>query len=808
MARPNVARRVFAALRRALPIPDQRETRGRLFFNLGPFKLGRRTSRIEQLQAYAGWVAAAVNAISLDVRQARWMLGRVTGPNERDFDPFPGAIPGVLIQPFRLETFGHFVQLSVKHLDLTGEFFWNLVTDSDLPGGRILGMQVIPPHHITEPVFDEDANRFVGWRFNDGRANRVLPFEDVVWQRYPHPIEQFRGASPVEQVALSHDMDLFAKAYGTQMIEGGGLPPGVLTLDDEVDESQAEIIKARWRRQRQNVDDISVLGQGATFAKTGAFLDDLVFMDLARLNRDQVLSIYGVPAAKLGLIEDVNRANADSVNREYARNALKPRFSFIAESINTYVIPRLEDLEGQEFRFENPVDPDQEFQLERANNGWEQGLITADEYRQETKRDPLGDENGGALYKDSGRLRGELREEERPPPPGPGQPNDDSEDDDRNANGRRRDLPPVIIVNSPSPFRIPKAIDAAEPIDIEAEVTRYFEQINVPTTTGDAALEGLRARGLLPANMPLSDRQLRDGANRFRVQQGAIEREVAAGLRRLWAAEKDAVVKRIRELKNAPRIDSRMMVGPPDILDCHERQELSNRGVGEATIWRAHSIFDADGPNGTDIECDLLDQIFNRQERSWSNAVAGWIQDGYRRGWRLLREDTGRQLLQFSRVEREVSMLATREAPDKVRALRATTRRRVAAAVAAAVAAGFTVARIAQDVARLYDSFRGSRVQTVSRTETAEYVNRGKQLHESEATTALGVRLRNTWTAILDERVRDAHEAAHTQARFLGTAFDVGDEKLLHPHDPDGSPGNVINCRCTLIAEFVQTDDQ
>jgi hypothetical protein len=30
--------------------------------------------------------------------------------------------------------------------------------------------------------------------------------------------------------------------------------------------------------------------------------------------------------------------------------------------------------------------------------------------------------------------------------------------------------------------------------------------------------------------------------------------------------------------------------------------------------------------------------------------------------------------------------------------------------------------------------------------------------------------------------------------------FDVGGEQLMYPGDPDGgSPGNTINCRCTVL---------
>lgn len=58
------------------------------------------------------------------------------------------------------------------------------------------------------------------------------------------------------------------------------------------------------------------------------------------------------------------------------------------------------------------------------------------------------------------------------------------------------------------------------------------------------------------------------------------------------------------------------------------------------------------------------------------------------------------------------------------------------------------------------------------------------------------------WLATLDDRVREEHEAAHGQVVPLNAAFEVGGELLEYPGDDAGSAGNVINCRCTMIAHL------
>lgn len=54
------------------------------------------------------------------------------------------------------------------------------------------------------------------------------------------------------------------------------------------------------------------------------------------------------------------------------------------------------------------------------------------------------------------------------------------------------------------------------------------------------------------------------------------------------------------------------------------------------------------------------------------------------------------------------------------------------------------------------------------------------------------------WTSQRDDRVRPAHWDADGQEQPLAEPFIVDDEELFYPGDPNGSPGNVINCRCYI----------
>ena len=57
-------------------------------------------------------------------------------------------------------------------------------------------------------------------------------------------------------------------------------------------------------------------------------------------------------------------------------------------------------------------------------------------------------------------------------------------------------------------------------------------------------------------------------------------------------------------------------------------------------------------------------------------------------------------------------------------------------------------------------------------------------------------------SALIPGRTRDEHAAAHGQEVGLNESFDVGGESLDYPADPSGSPENIINCLCSMVAQL------
>jgi len=102
------------------------------------------------------------------------------------------------------------------------------------------------------------------------------------------------------------------------------------------------------------------------------------------------------------------------------------------------------------------------------------------------------------------------------------------------------------------------------------------------------------------------------------------------------------------------------------------------------------------------------------------------------------------------------------------------------------------IKQIQMRVERVFDFSDAVRSERIARTETQAAMNEGAV----EAYRQSGVVERKMWLATLDARVRDAHLEAHRQVVEVEANFLVGGEAISHPGE--GSPGNAINCRCTV----------
>jgi len=151
---------------------------------------------------------------------------------------------------------------------------------------------------------------------------------------------------------------------------------------------------------------------------------------------------------------------------------------------------------------------------------------------------------------------------------------------------------------------------------------------------------------------------------------------------------------------------------------------------------------------------------------------------------------------------------------EKIKSITTTTRTRAIAiakkVVAQGLEQGLSIDNIAAMLKQRYYNDALYRSVRIARTEVIAASNAGS-LHGALST---GLAIKKVWLATKTGHTRESHMLMDRKAVDMQEYFDVpiisnsgiveGSEKLMHPGDPKGSAGNVINCRCTVVYERIK----
>ena len=119
-------------------------------------------------------------------------------------------------------------------------------------------------------------------------------------------------------------------------------------------------------------------------------------------------------------------------------------------------------------------------------------------------------------------------------------------------------------------------------------------------------------------------------------------------------------------------------------------------------------------------------------------------------------------------------------------------------AITQGIVQGETIPQIAKRIAQTTGERSYKSAVRNARTAYTGAQNAGRMegLHQAQS---LGINVQKKWMATLDARTRDAHADLDGQVQEVDDPFESDLGKIMFPGDPTADPGNVYNCRCTLV---------
>lgn len=196
------------------------------------------------------------------------------------------------------DTFSSLIKQIVPSWKVTGDTFIEVNHDkifNNIPNG----FKFIP----TE-LMGYDYNRDAWCIRNTGH---VFEPENII--HIYEPKIQIRGSkwgtSLIDTIAMNISLEALGLNHNKNVFENHGLDPrGVLSFDKDL---KPQMVKENIQRLKKQKNQKGIIAmQGGNYQHTNNSNKDMEFLELIRYSRDCVITMFGVPPAKVSIIETAN----------------------------------------------------------------------------------------------------------------------------------------------------------------------------------------------------------------------------------------------------------------------------------------------------------------------------------------------------------------------------------------------------------------------------------------------------------------------------------------------------------------------
>lgn len=234
------------------------------------------------------------------------------------------------------------------------------------------------PYHrdMYKPVVRDGM--WIGWELReDGKRPINVLNDEVIYDRYVHPSDPFRGLSPIEAGTVSLETELSARWYNKRFFDNDASPGNWYHFDKAPKERDREVLEHNIADRRQGVDrahsTLVTWGGAAQHEHTGISQKDAQFIEQFGLTRHDLCSIYQTDPAIIGYENESKYASAKEARRYFWTDVVKPEGTVVQQMLTDGLTKEY----GIEVRFDfsgvEALQANMKEQVEVARQLWEMG---------------------------------------------------------------------------------------------------------------------------------------------------------------------------------------------------------------------------------------------------------------------------------------------------------------------------------------------------------------------------------------------------------------------------------------------------
>jgi HK97 family phage portal protein len=313
---------------------------------------------------YACATLRAKNLASLPMRAYRTVNGEQVEVTD-------GAFADLMRSVNPHWTYNRLLQMTELSLCLWGQAFWILERG---PNGQGTPREIWWARPDRMRCVPDAQNYIAGWIYDWNNERLSFSPEEVIWFRYPNPLDEFTGLSPIASSRLAIDTAAGALQSNNAIFKNGLQIAAVVSPQDKEtawSREQVEQLRDNLERRFKGADKahrLAVLGQAASFQTIGVSPKDAQFIELMKWSRGDVASVFAVPPELIGDHEHATYSNIEQAYKAFWTDALIPEAAMIASEITEQMLKFFPEVDYVEFDTQHisALQPDKASLVEQA----------------------------------------------------------------------------------------------------------------------------------------------------------------------------------------------------------------------------------------------------------------------------------------------------------------------------------------------------------------------------------------------------------------------------------------------------------
>jgi len=231
------------------------------------------------------------------------------------------------VNPFISKT--ELIESVVSHRLLNGNAYWAIEGNGkkELYPMRPDRIKIIPDAKEFVKAYDYTIN---------GKTIR-FDADEIIHFKFFNAEDEYYGLSPLAVARMLLTLDFHALTWNKNFFKNSARPDGVLESDHNLGDIEYKRLTKSWTEAHKGTEKahrIAILEGGVKYNALGLSPKDVEFLNLRKMNREEVCAIFGVPPGEVGILEYANYANLKEQRKIFWQDTIVPELKAITNTLN------------------------------------------------------------------------------------------------------------------------------------------------------------------------------------------------------------------------------------------------------------------------------------------------------------------------------------------------------------------------------------------------------------------------------------------------------------------------------------------